>query len=1044
MYSDCNAGSTGQDCQDQVYAESLTPHDLGATADFTSQHYEYPLGKTRSYAVSLRVQESLVPTCATGAATVSDTYTGQLFVVTGSNVESYDTDITYTLAATTLPVTITTISGVEAHISSTAAITATFPNSVFTLTVTIADVCGTSSTCTQTLTVTFTNLPIAITSLPDTASITEKATAVKLLHTITWTDANPGDRAATCSITGVLPAGGVGKFTVTETAPVSGIWEVSSVANPGFDFDVTASYKVDVQCDDLYGSSDTKTLTVAITPNQPPAFVNIPGTPNKSPSQVHTTSHQDEYTPQVTKAEHPTSHQGGNTPQVTKAGTPHTSPRWVHSTRHQVRYTSQVNKAVTLHMSLNQVHVTSHQGEYTPQVTKTCTPNKSLRLVHPTRHQGRYTTHVTKSATSHKSPSQVHHSTHQVRYTPHVIKTSTPNKSPRRVAQSRHPDYVCVSAAATGLGATVYTVTVSDADDPSTDVSVTATITPIPAPFFISQVGFLTNVVTSSSLLAEETPLYTLVFCASDPLDTVCNVNLQICLTDINIKPVINDLPLTILVPEDTGGGSQIYDVDVTDPNPGDVMTYTMSVDPSALAAMFSLNTNTGQLFLNSGYSFNFEDRTSYNMTFTVNDGIHSAVDAKVLYVSIYDVNESPVFAAPTYSLTTDEAPASTVLGTPPFICSDVDVGDSLTYRISGGDTYGRFSMASDGQLSFAQDYDVDQGTMPNLVILSVQCVDRGGLTDTATLTVTINDVNDNPPVFQQASHSISIDGTTPLNTLLTTVTATDIDSGLNSEIRYSIMGIGLGQEYFTVDTVGIIRLTKSMVSNLVNDRSFIFTVLADDLGSPSLRGYTRVSVTFTQTTTIYTPVTTPTPCFFCTMGGIAVFTLLMMIVAFLLVFGAYLIFHYCLRNAVGGGYFRDSCMRILQRQQRPRQLKIRPRQQFQQRPVQAKRILSAHAKPPSPPPPPPVRQASYNNPFWNNRDSELKHFNPSPWDMVLVQAVILAQVSKSRRTVIEHIDIVSRKSQVRNFETYLLCKSLKQLDFACWLCTRQLYIGRL
>lgn len=212
--------------------------------------------------------------------------------------------------------------------------------------------------------------------------------------------------------------------------------------------------------------------------------------------------------------------------------------------------------------------------------------------------------------------------------------------------------------------------------------------------------------------------------------------------------------------------------------------------------------------------------------------------------------------------------------------------------------------MAADGQLSFAEDYDVDQGAMPGLVILSVQCVDSGGLTDTATLSVNIDDINDNPPEFQEASYSISINANTTFNTVLTTVKAIDIDSGLNSQVRYGITGIGLGQEYFTVDSGGVIRLKKSMEFGA--SRSFVFTVFANDLGSPSFQGYTRVSVTFTQTTTVYTPVTTPTPCYFCTMGGIAVFTLLMVIVLFLLVFSVYLISHYCLRNVLQGGLLRE------------------------------------------------------------------------------------------------------------------------------------------
>lgn len=205
--------------------------------------------------------------------------------------------------------------------------------------------------------------------------------------------------------------------------------------------------------------------------------------------------------------------------------------------------------------------------------------------------------------------------------------------------------------------------------------------------------------------------------------------------------------------------------------------------------------------------------------------------------------------------------------------------------------------MAADGRLSFVKDYDVDDGVMPGSVTLVVQCIDNSGVGDVATLSVTIDDVNDNAPMFQNSTYPISISSATKSNTMVTTVSATYIDSGANGQLRYVIAGIGLGKEYFTVNAVGNVRLKKHMT--FANDRIFDFTIFADDLGFPPLRGYTRISVTFTKTTNGVTTTATETPCYFCTMGGIAVFTLFMIIVAFLMFIGGYMIFYYCIGNPV-------------------------------------------------------------------------------------------------------------------------------------------------
>ena len=77
-------------------------------------------------------------------------------------------------------------------------------------------------------------------------------------------------------------------------------------------------------------------------------------------------------------------------------------------------------------------------------------------------------------------------------------------------------------------------------------------------------------------------------------------------------------------------------------------------------------------------------------------------------------------------------------------------------------------------------------------------------------------------------------------------------------------------------------------------------TVEAEDHGTDpsSLVGYAFVTVIYAEYTTMAPPTTTtPMPCFFCTTGGICVFSMLMCIVAGLLGIGIYSLWRYCLRD---------------------------------------------------------------------------------------------------------------------------------------------------
>lgn len=85
---------------------------------------------------------------------------------------------------------------------------------------------------------------------------------------------------------------------------------------------------------------------------------------------------------------------------------------------------------------------------------------------------------------------------------------------------------------------------------------------------------------------------------------------------------------------------------------------------------------------------------------------------------------------------------------------------------------------------------------------LTVQAVDHGvpPLSSTVLLSVTVLDVNDNPPEFMNKIMYAAVSESVPIGSDITTVHATSQDIGVNAEISYSIVG-GDEQGFFEISS---------------------------------------------------------------------------------------------------------------------------------------------------------------------------------------------------------------------------------------------------
>uniref|UniRef100_A0A3Q3VQY6 Cadherin domain-containing protein n=1 Tax=Mola mola TaxID=94237 RepID=A0A3Q3VQY6_MOLML len=126
----------------------------------------------------------------------------------------------------------------------------------------------------------------------------------------------------------------------------------------------------------------------------------------------------------------------------------------------------------------------------------------------------------------------------------------------------------------------------------------------------------------------------------------------------------------------------------------------------------------------------------------------------------------------------------------------------------------------------------LDRETQPRLS-LKLLAVDGGNPQRSGTVNIDISvlDANDNAPVFNQSLYKASVVENAPKGTSVVTVNASDIDSGSNGRITYSISKskVGIADLFEIDDATGRIYVAKGI--DFEKDKKIEFRVEAKDQG---------------------------------------------------------------------------------------------------------------------------------------------------------------------------------------------------------------------
>ena len=325
-------------------------------------------------------------------------------------------------------------------------------------------------------------------------------------------------------------------------------------------------------------------------------------------------------------------------------------------------------------------------------------------------------------------------------------------------------------------------------------------------------------------------------------------LRVSVTVDDVNEAPVITSPPATRSVPENS---TAVVTFSATDVDASDMLTW--SVESADDGGKFTIDPSSGVLTFTNAPDFETPTDTgdtamnnTYVLTVKVEDnGSPAMSDTHTVTVTVTNINEAPEITtdSPTYTaFNVDENTATSVV-IQTYEATDVDANSVLTWSLEGDDLLD-FTITKNaqghGELKFANvpNYEMaaDADTMNDYdVTVKVRDNHTGQLSDTLTVTVTVDDVNETPevsgnagPSFMEIEFDVLDADLTTMDYEIGTYTAYDDDA---DTVAWSVSGTD--STHFAIDPMtGVLSFSiRPDFENPVADsgNTYVIVVEAND-----------------------------------------------------------------------------------------------------------------------------------------------------------------------------------------------------------------------
>ena len=361
------------------------------------------------------------------------------------------------------------------------------------------------------------------------------------------------------------------------------------------------------------------------------------------------------------------------------------------------------------------------------------------------------------------------------------------------------------------------------------------------------------NLIVEDKLDRELKDSYQFYIIAKDggPTPKIGTLLVNVSVLDINDNsPVFEQSSYDITVNEDVNVNDVILTLKVTDDDLGDngkVRFKLSSFQPKNNLKYFSVDENLGQLKIKEKLDSNAGDMFRLIVEAT-DQGSPPLTTQAFVDVSVLDTSNSApeihlnLLTTANYSRISEYANIGAVVAHVAIVDHDSgrngNVNCSVTSDVFGLQRYD----VHEYKVIVSSSLDRERAASHNV---SIRCEDKGipPLGNTKSFLVLINDENDNPPRFRQQRYFTSLDENNEIGDEIITVSASDLDSGNNSEITY-FMATASSKYAYVDSKTGKVMANKVFDKESKEGKGISLTIYARDNGVPVLTGTTSVIVT--------------------------------------------------------------------------------------------------------------------------------------------------------------------------------------------------------
>lgn len=334
-------------------------------------------------------------------------------------------------------------------------------------------------------------------------------------------------------------------------------------------------------------------------------------------------------------------------------------------------------------------------------------------------------------------------------------------------------------------------------------------------------------------------------------------LQVNVTILDVNDNPPIFDhSDYNVSLNETALPGTPVVTVMASDNDLGDNSKITYYL--AETEHQFAVNPETGVISnterVNCPQQTNTKGSVQKACVFTVFARDHGSPrqDGRAyVTVNLVDTNDhDPIirfqYFPPTGSVATvdENAANGTVVAAVSVIDSDDGLNGNTTTRIVSGNEMGHFRLEKTGSLHIVRVNGVLDREEIGKYNLTVVAMDKGtpARTTTAHLIIDVNDVNDHEPVFEKSEYSAVLSELASKGSYVTSITATDGDTGVNAEVHYEILS-GNELKWFSMDPLTGLIVTAGPLDREVSD-SVELSISARDGGPNPKFAYTQLKVT--------------------------------------------------------------------------------------------------------------------------------------------------------------------------------------------------------